>query len=168
MKKIKVIATLEDGRNWADYCYIILIISLLLVILGLTCFFIVCQSNDYSYIYIGFCFLLISIICFILFFKFLKKKKRIKKWLKESIALKATIIEVGKVIEFSRNNIYFLIKIKVIFKYKNKIIKKESGKINTNKKTTQGGYSRVFKRFLGKEIKIMYSEKYDQILLIKQ
>ena len=128
MKKIRIIATLEKGRNWSDYYIIMLFFSVLLTIVSLL--FIVLAIVDREYVLLTVEFLLIpfAIYCFIMFIKCLQEKRTINDLVKNAILVEATVIRIGEFIEHSRYNTRKLCKIKVIFEFNGKTIKKESGK----------------------------------------
>ena len=99
--------------------------------------------------------------------------KRIKEWLKDAVEIDAycKYIDNFKVMGQPTQ-----IKIQVEFKYNGKKIKKLSGderynegnsSMNLiNKYSTKTGYDWFFKKFADRQIKILYSPKYDQVLLL--
>ena len=110
-------------------------------------------------------------------FNILKHKKltkHIKEWLKDAIELEAycKYIDNFKVMGQPTQ-----VKIQVEFKYNGKKITKLSGDelyhecknsmYPINKYSTRTGYDWFFKKFADREIKILYSPKYDQVLILK-
>lgn len=119
--------------------------------------------------------LLLTLYMLFNIFKHKKLTKRIKEWLKDAVEIDAycKYIDNFKVMGQPTQ-----IKIQVEFKYNGKKIKKLSGderynegnsSMNLiNKYSTKTGYDWFFKKFADRQIKILYSPKYDQVLLLNE
>ena len=91
-----------------------------------------------------------------------KNKKRnieITEWLKDAVELKAEINRLDLT-----NANYQPYQIEVVLKYKGKEIRKISNKANH---LTEGAH-KIFAKYHNKKVNVLYSEKYDEILLIKK
>jgi hypothetical protein len=100
-----------------------------------------------------------------------KLKSKIKIWFKDMIMLEATTKTVAQYKDFP-----FSIgadnkkKIKVIFKFNGKTITKISGEpgYTEEKYNTRSGYDSIFRKYADKKVSILYSEKYDQVLILNR
>lgn len=91
--------------------------------------------------------------------------KKIDLWLDDTIEL------IALSTEFDREEVRYMpaIKIKLKFKYNNKVIEKYSGQMGCKGSYFDkgSGYDGRYAPFVDREIKILYSPKYDQVLLLK-
>ena len=102
----------------------------------------------------------ILICCFGVYYlaKNYNLKKRVKIWEIDAIQLKACVYQESNSVSYNPLHI----KIHLIFEYQNQTMKKISG---TGK--GQSGFDIMYKQFVNKEIDILYSPKYDEVMLLK-
>ena len=99
-----------------------------------------------------------------------KIRSKIKLWLQDSVHLTAISNAVGA---YKYNQGGFIpttsTKLMLTFKYNGKQIIKYSGRElpGGSPQSSKYGYSRAFTKYANKEIPILYSPKYDQVLLLK-
>lgn len=102
-------------------------------------------------------FILLSLL-----YVYIKNKKRnleINKWLEDSVRCEAFVKRLD-----IENLKYQSYQIEISFTYKNKKIKKVSGKFNIIK----DGLPKIFAKYHNKTLEILYSEKFDEILILKE
>ena len=102
------------------------------------------------------------VLYFVFIYFFTKKIRNINSWLNDAVHLKANCICVAK--DFQPNGMFPLdiYKIKVNFKYNGKHYSRVSENDGWQK-----GYSTIWNKFAGRSIDILYSPKYDQVLILK-
>ena len=155
----KIVATLEYGKKCStQICLIWIKINAISTI-----FFLVVPL-----IYIENGYLLGIIPCLVLFLiaintmKYhINVDKEIKLWKDDAVQLKATskIIDEETFIGEIPTTYY---KIEIYFKYQNKRIKKISGGQKRFK-----GYATIYRKYSNRVIDILYSPKYDQVMILK-
>ncbi len=89
-------------------------------------------------------------------------KRRIFLWLDDAVERKATTTTV----DMYRYPIRANVKLKVKFNYNNKKYIFISGD-STKSRILGNGYNKIFAKYADREIKIFYSPKYDEVLLLK-
>lgn len=162
-----VVASLEYGRVWPkkmDYFwYFTIFISL--VCLGLfIAITIVFKELLYLCILIMPCLLLPVSVWFLIHTN--KLKRLIKLWLEDAVPIETRTKTVDTYFTFRD----FSKSIKIDFKFKGKRITRYSGK-RDNKSSgfnSSSGYDSIFIRLADKEVTILYSEKYDQVLILDE
>lgn len=152
----KIIATLNEGKNYSKLCFLSFLSSILLFFMDLVTFYDYMIYKYNSYIEIIIVYLFLSILLFFLGVKFNNQGKRIKKYLKSSVEVNANVYELDYRIErgyrcISRINIKVCIK----FKYEGKI------------KIFKSEYRSIYKKCIGENIKVLYSPSYNEILFVK-
>ena len=104
-----------------------------------------------------FCAFILSSLLYI-YNKNSKRNLEIKKWLEDAVECKAFAKRLDIV-----NVKYQSYQIEISFTYKNKNIKKISDKFNVIK----DGLPKIFAKYDNKTLRILYSEKFDEILILK-
>ncbi len=143
-------------------CFItIIILSAVSALIGiLSLIFLSMTSKEIACIILTI-FMLITFL--ILIYYLLKKSKKrdyeINEWLKDAVKCKAQIMRL----DFTSTN-YQSYQIEVSFEFKNKKIKQISKKFNL----ITEGYPKIFAKYHNKIVPILYSEKYDEILILKK
>lgn len=99
---------------------------------------------------------------------YLRQSRDIKKWLKDAVLLPAQAMELGRI----ENGIIYRTKIKISIKFfynEQKIIQKSGAKnkIKENLFYINVGYDAIFLKYIDREIKILYSPKYDEVMILK-
>ena len=97
-----------------------------------------------------------------------KINKKIKQWKKDAVKLWAVTKTVGNI-----TNTFLgvqKIKIAVKFYYNDQKIKQTSGELNDIRESIfymQPGYDAVFQKYANKQIEILYSPSYNQVMILK-
>ena len=167
----KIAATLKGGRFYTGslkkFMIFTVVLSLSIVVLSIIIAF--CNVKE-----IGVSQLLIFIIgiifsfggsaTIILYFLYQnrKKEKKIRECLKDAVLLEARTKDISNSVV---DRIYSGVKIKVEFNYKNIVHVCQSG--NKNSKKRNNGYDKVFRKYVNRKIRILYSPKYDEVLMLK-
>lgn len=164
-KMNRVAASLEHGRilskKWITFLHAIIFLALILIAgiiaIGIT-------ENVMALFALIFPVLIITIFVFLIVKDFLLKKK-LKMCLYDAVELNATTSKVGTYRYYMGGTMY---KIRVKFNFNGKTITRNSGKqcVESNSYSTKAGYDEVFKKFVDRQIKILYSIKYDQVLIL--
>lgn len=110
----------------------------------------------------------IALILFHIIINDIHLRKKVKLWLQDAVEVEATTKTIGSV---NWEGYYTIrtIRIEVTFKYKGKTIIKKSGVKNAEQQkmsNSKSGYNTIFRKFTNRTIRILYSEKYDQVLLL--
>ena len=95
-----------------------------------------------------------------------KNCKKIKEYLKDAVKLNAFARAIGT---SSTSTLVFrqrTTKLAVSFKYNNKTVVRESGKKDVTFSAING-YSALFNKYADRELTILYSPKYDEVILLK-
>lgn len=92
-------------------------------------------------------------------------KKRLKEWLIDAVELQCNCVYAeGSVIKNNGD-----CKISVFFEYNGEMHNKTSGKNKQNPiLPLTDGYNRLNKKYVGREFMILYSPKYDEVMIPKQ
>ena len=91
---------------------------------------------------------------------------KIKKWMKDAVKLKAFAHAIDNSTTHTLVFRQQTTKLSVSFEYNNKTIVKESGK-KDGAFSVINGYSTLFNKYADKEITILYSPEYDEVILMK-
>ena len=102
------------------------------------------------------------VLYFVFVYFFTKKIRDINSWLQDAVPLKANCICVATDLQPNGVLPFEIYKIKVNFKYNGKHYSKQSENDGWHK-----GFSPIWHKFVGKDIDILYSPKYDQVLILK-
>lgn len=157
----RIVATLKYGkifRKGLIFLWIMLLFGLFFFTFSFTFLF----GEDKSIIgFIGanLCFCIFSGSALYLLIKNDINVKSCKKWLNDAVELYAKSNGIKKT-HFAFTDIG-MIKLKVSFEYNGNKIEKYSGSKQNN------GFDRVFSNYSDKQIKIMYSPKYDEVMILK-
>ena len=154
--KYKIDATLKHGKvyhNFIGFYFLFLCSRLFFVSI-----FFVNGSEIYVLIAISSFFLLLSLFLFI---RNLVILKEVKKWQVDAITLQAECVEKEDVssIKSPRD---FGKSIEILFFYENKPMIKKSGENKIRDRSI------AFNKYVGKEITILYSPKYDEVMLLRE
>ncbi len=129
--------------------------------------------DNYAVIIVVILFIGCGVIFLICLFQYVKIRKIVKKWLLDCVELPAFAKLVKTDIRgFGGGLSYYteISKIRVLFKYEDKTIAKESGEgcdIKHPLVLNKDGYSARFNSFANKNIHILYSPAYDRVFLLK-
>lgn len=156
MKTNKIVATFKYGRHWGNFALSFIIILATVMIFGFAYFAVAVlwkENPTASAFTVFFDVFLVGLFAVELI-KGCKNRLYAKKCLSDAIE----IITIAKFFDKDTNwgLSYKGIKISVSFHYQNKKLRKHSI------------YDRCFKRYVGKEVKILYSPTYDEVLLFKE
>ena len=162
----KIATTLEFGAIYTGF-FLGFLYCIFLMAIALTCFMLVLSITKDSQLFLAFSICVIITICLSLVIYINHKNcKKVKEWLKDSIKLKAYCKTLDKSTTFSGVLPLKTTKVLVSFSYNEQTITKESGnKEKGNFSLT--GYSVLLKKYADREIDILYSPKYDQIMILK-
>lgn len=154
------------NKTAKSFCYFSVVSSAILATVPLFVFVTPIEANTTIVTSVILCSILGTAIFAFMLYLLLKNRHKVKKftlWLENGITLDATCRCIGENIQYDIVSVRN-IKIEVKFKLDNKIIKKEStAKIDGVKK----GYMSIFSRYENKKITIVYSPKYDEVLIVK-
>lgn len=167
MKKYKIIATLDKGRVFNSGIFLagaLIFFTLFVIIIPFAI-----KEQDRYFFELNFVNAIISVVLFVLFIKAQKQKKKLNLYLKDCVETYAKVERVGEVVEYGNRTFpRLLTKIRVVFKHDKKTVKLESGEYKNGKTYSKGGFFAGFYKYVGKEIKILYTPKYNKVLFIKQ
>ncbi len=158
----QVVASLKFGRIWKKSALFLWIMETMGLMLVTYSFWnLVGETIDW----VGFVLLFVvglffAIIAFVFLLKNFLLINKCKKWLQDAVLLKART----KGIKHPNNIVpedFGRIKLEITFIYNKKKIKKFSGTKSTN------GYDLIFSRFADKDINILYSPKFDEVMILK-
>ncbi len=156
-----IYASLTYGKPVKGFGLIITIAFTILIGVGIIFLTIYAETYIRKYNQSGYVFLLVALLSFfaILIFFIVQNfilLKRIKIWIRDAVELTAKTSCSSTVTYRFRVS-----KLSVSFRYNGKKIQKFTG----DKKTS--GYSLAFNKIANREIQILYSPKYDQVLFLK-
>lgn len=174
MQKVKlstIEGSLKHGRlwigEWTLACYLSICISFITSTI-LSIFF----PQEYKLDLIGTIFAIvgmnlvsafISILFIFILIKNHKHKKRILLWLKDVVEIETYSKKIDSY--WNPASVISHIKIQVDFKFNEKIISKTSaGKVIG---ITGEGYHKIWAKYADRKINILYSPKYDEVLILK-
>lgn len=164
IKKISI--TLEFGRIYTGLLLMFFYMMFFLSVLTSCVIFIIALIED-SRLFLVFSLCVLMAFCFAAVIIINHKNcLRVKEWLKDSVKLKA----YAKTLDESKVYSGFIplkaTKIIVTFVYNGKHISKMSGK-QDSAISRFNGYSSALEKYVNREIDIMYSPKYDQVMILK-
>ena len=163
MKKLKIESSLEYGRIyngiWTLFFYFSFVLGGLVAI-GLVA--IAIYENNMLYLLGEWFLILFCSILIWMIIKYRKINKKIDLWITDAVELNATCKCIDKDFGGTRT----LYRIMVRFYYNDAPIIRKSG--DCRNENVKSGFDRVFRKYLDKKIKILYSPKYDQVLILKQ
>lgn len=160
----KVAATLEFG---AIYTGVFPIFLLLMFFLSIASTALILFLSLYGHPEIGFGSIIIFLIAAAFLSAFIinqKNCKKVKLWIEDAVILTASSKSIGNANMPSDMFHRKAIKLRVTFKFQNKIITKESGK---KAHSPLNGYTPLFRKYANRKIQILYSPKFDQVMIIK-
>lgn len=167
MKKNKIIATLKYGRHFSNFHKVLFALMIMLMFLLICTTILILQSEDYDSLVFYFMIIPAIVGCLLAYVKFKRRVKEINKWYDTSVEVCANIEEIDKIYKFEPRRVpYSEIKISVKFKYLGKVYLFKSGQ-DSNGKRFVGQYQRIYKKFIGKNTLVLFSEKYNQVLFTK-
>ena len=158
-----IIATLKYGklRGIRSYIFYGLLVFLMFFVVWISDI-----TNTFAQRLIMIVAYLISILMMIAYFVAVIQnevvKRKLMKWLEDAIQLKAYTEGIEHPIQTRYTA--GIMKLKISFKYEGKLIKKYSG--SNEDIYSNNGYDRIFNQFADKEINILYSPKYDEVILL--
>ncbi len=162
----KIATTLEFGAVYAG-AFLVFLYSALIMAIVATCLMLLLSVTKDSQLYIAFAICGIISICFLLVILINHKNcKKVKEWLKDSIPLKAYCKTLDESITFSGFLPLKSKKVIITFTFNGQTISKESGKKNQSQ-FSLNGYSVLIKKYADRKIDILYSPKYDQVMILK-
>lgn len=151
MKKNRVSATLKFGLSASKQ--LISYIVCLMVILGIflvALFIVFAYEKEYNLLAVSAVFFIATLVPLaIALTSLLNMKKEIKLWMQDAIETDAYCVCVDKRI--------FTSMILVTFNYKGE-----------KKSITSNGYSWIFNKYVNQQIKILYSPKYGEVMILKK
>lgn len=153
MEKYKIAANFKYGRVWGTFALSTVIFLVLTTTLGFAFFagFVLWRENLSASIFILiFDVFLIGLFVFEII-KGCKNRVYTRKCVKDAVATKTRVKFCDKDNNLGLN--YKGIKVSVSFHYENKKIRRYSG------------YGKIFERYIDKEVAILYSPTYDEVLL---
>ena len=171
MKKHNLVASLEYGKILSSFAkllfYIIMVISVILSIVFVFAF-VFCAYNPEGYIAgivacVG--WVVVSLLFILRDNKILKIYKQC---LNDAVELEAESTITDRAYESIRT--FLKVRISVKFYYKNKKIIKKSGTLGYAQifdGSKRAGYNIIFNKYGDRYIKILYSEKYDHVFILK-
>ena len=170
MRNYKIIASLAYGKKYPIGFLVFLILALLLatalMLLSIICAILYAEYAALAALVLPF-IVIPAFLCLIVLIS--KENKDIKKWEEDAVLLSAQAIEAGSI----RNPFFGRTKFKIAIKFifDGRKIVQDSEKENKRKKSIwvnmYPGYDEVFRKFIGRSIQILYSPKYEKVLLIK-
>lgn len=162
----KISASLEFGAIYSGFFLGFLYAMLFLGIIT-SCLILAIAILEDIRLLICFFVLFIISLCFIIVIIINHNNcKKIKKWAEDSVRLTAYSSSLDNAMVFSGFIPLRAKKISVKFKYDGRTIIKESGRTGAHI-SSLNGYSALLKKYADREIDILYSPKYDQVMILK-
>ena len=172
MEISKISATLEKGRFYSGallkFLYFSIIICVSIIPLSIMVGIANIKTEGLANVVVVICLLFVifggmTVIFLYILNKNNKLKKEIKIYLQDAVLLESQTEEVGGAIY---RRFYDGTKIRICFRYNEKVITKESG--NPKKAgRINNGYDKVFWKYINRKIYILYSPQYDQVMFLK-
>lgn len=164
IKKISI--TLEFGRIYTGLLLIFFYMMFFLSVLASCLIFIIALTED-SRLFLVFLLCCIIAICFAVVIIINHKNcLRVKEWLNDAVKLKAYAKKLDESKVYSGIIPLKATKIIVTFIYNGQHVSKMSGK--QDKAISRfNGYSPALEKYVDREFDIMYSPKYDQVMILK-
>lgn len=161
IKDKDIVSTLSLGDNFSTFKFVLTWSMIVICIIGFVLMVITSYTENNmddlyaSFIPIALLVVPISFLCF-----GYNRRKKIKKWLEDAVLLDAKCERV-----FDNN----LEKVLVTFTHEGKLFSKMS-KFRYYKPITSMaiGYSDAYEKLFGHDIKVLYSPKYDEVMIPKQ
>lgn len=167
VRKINIIASLEFGAVYTGL-KLCSLIGTLVSLFGVSVIFsIFAIIQDISFLAGMIAFFICAIGLLIVLIINHHNLKLIKLWKEDAILCTAKTKILGSSCIYSGGVSLLTAKISVIFYCQGKLIKKESGTKKSTGIKLFNGYSKIFMRFSDREIQILYSPKYDQVMILK-
>lgn len=166
----KIVASLEFGAVYTG-AFLALLYTTCIGCLSLSGVLLALSIMERPELFLGVViFFLAAIGVFIVIIIGRNQLKQIKKWLIDAVPIRAKSVSIGDRLTYSSFIPVTTKKIRVIFKYEGRTIVKESGSNNSNNSILSSlqGYANVFSNYADREIDILYSPQYDQVLLLKR
>lgn len=164
MSKYKVEATLRYGRNMPKYvvnlCIISIVLGCVMIILSIVCAIIYLEIDLLFVLF----FPIIEIICIASLLKYMIiVKKEIALWIEDAYLLDGYCKRTAGSIE----KLDGAINISITFEYNGVKMTKMSGSNSHNYNYVKDGYAKWFRKYENKRLKILYSPKYDEVMIIQ-
>lgn len=159
-----IVASLKYGRVWSKKWVLYWDVYIFIGGICSTCAFISLfgSARDFNNFFVYFCCgLILGGIGLYIILKNMLLKKRIKVWVQDAIILNAFVWKIAHGYSRTGFPVKKNVKIKIQFFHENNFIFRCSGTKESN------GYDTVFYQFIDKEIDILYSPKYDEVMLLK-
>ncbi|MDE6059517.1 MAG: hypothetical protein K2G44_05735 [Clostridia bacterium] len=166
MKHKKIAASLELGAVYTWKFLLLLCVTFILTFSTASVMIYFSITEEIELLICVIMFYIMAILLLIVIIVCQRQAKKVKKWLADAVELTAQSTTLGDSFVWAA---FFPMKTKKIFvkfEYEGRVIRKESGK-NKENSFFQQGYSAAFRKYADREIKILYSPKYDQVLIMK-
>lgn len=163
-----IAASLQYGKPWSQFITRSIFALIILFTACTILLIIVAVIELIELIFVAFVlFILVGLmIVYLVYVKRLKEK--ITLWMEDAVKLEAVSKAISRYPEYSWNGNYSM-KLKVMFEYDNTRYEKISGTPGYKKphdNSLKAGYSLVFNRYADRKINILYSKKYNQVLIL--
>lgn len=166
MSEEQIETSLSYGGNPKKGLMFIVVLTIIMNIVLLAAMIAVfVVEKDFSYFYTIIIPLLFLVCFLIIFLRAIALKRCIKEWLKDAIELQCRCdYALGSIVKNNGD-----CKISVIFEYNGETHIKSSGRNNKNPFLLfTDGYNGINKKYIGRTFNILYSPKYDEIMIPKQ
>lgn len=177
-KMARIAGLLSYGTFWSESKKKIMIeyiaialICLFAIVLAVTMLTIEQFENPdnilgYVFTIIGFVlvFSLLPILLLVFIIKNEKKRKQVELWIEDSIEIEATSNSIGVKRQLG---LFDCVKIQVNFEIDGICYSRESDSNIYKKKNFEGGYYYLWSKYADRKVKILYSPKYDQVMILK-
>lgn len=167
VRKVKVIASLEFGAVYTGLklCFLV---GTFVSLFGVSVIFsIFAITQDISFLAGMIAFFMCAIGLLIVLIINHHNLKLIKLWKEDAMLCTAKTKTLGSSRIYSGGIPLITSKISVVFYCQDKLIKKDSGTKKSKGIKLLNGYSKLFIKFSDREIQILYSPKYDQVMILK-
>lgn len=162
MTERKIRATLAYGENISTWKLILLLGTIVFCMCGTILLFVIALDENSVE---GMIFSVVPLIMLCVFLMMLiaynKHRKKISLWLRDAVLLDAKCNKYD-----NSRGVNGGIKISISFTYNDKHLVRTSGTQNFHPYNHfADGYSNTYRIFVGKDIKILYSPKYDEVMI---
>lgn len=112
--------------------------------------------------------IILWIVCLLIYKKQNKQSKEVKLWLQDAVEINAVTSQAGENKSVAMLTPITLYKLQVDFDYNGRhytYFSKNEYKIKFDSPPT--GFHKIWERYINKNVKIMYSPKYDEVMLVR-
>ena len=161
-----------DSKKIYTLYFLLVGLYLAVLVLAITCISVILAGNPnliwYIILAVGI-FLVLQLLFFLCLRYYKKEIKKVSEWLDDAVLATATSKQIASK-EIDWMDTMFstpAVKIKVFFKFDDKTYSYESSERHPGGESSDG-CSYFWRRYVDKEVKILYSPKYEEVMILKE